>query len=316
MRLWVTGFMGVGLAAGIAMVAPPAQSQEGNECLVSYEQAQILRNKGDFQGAREQARVCAGAKCQEAIRADCIQWVDELDRAIPSVVFEVNSPKGEETLVRVLLDGKEITNRLDGNPIEVEPGSRVFVFELDGFPPAEQRIVVRAGEKLRLVSVRFGEEPKPAPTPAPQEPGPPPVMERPVPGLFYVMAGLAVAGGASFAGFALAGKQKNDDLEKSCSPFCKDSDVDQVRSRYLIADISLGVSVVSLVAATGLFLFRPEVPVERGAQPQSKTETAVIFRPSTQELSSATRPTSDPLWELGTQKTLLISAKWLVKGRW
>jgi hypothetical protein len=46
-------------------------------------------------------------------------------------------------------------------------------------------------------------------------------------------------------------------LRNSCAPKCSDSAVSQVRTKLLVADISLGVGVVSLAVAGYLLLSAP-----------------------------------------------------------
>jgi hypothetical protein len=76
----------------------------------------------------------------------------------------------------------------------------------------------------------------------------------------YALAGVAAAGAASFAFFSLSGRSQLRDLE-DCKPYCARDDVQSVRTKYLIADISLGVSLVALGSAAYLWL-RP-APVEQ-----------------------------------------------------
>jgi hypothetical protein len=45
-----------------------------------------------------------------------------------------------------------------------------------------------------------------------------------------------------------------------CKPYCKQSQADKMRLRYLIADISLGVSVVSLGVGGYLFFSASREP--------------------------------------------------------
>ena len=105
--------------------------------------------------------------------------------------------------------------------------------------------------------------PPPAPAPPPPEqpgttppPEPPPTKPAPMPKApaparsrvpSYVLAGVAAVGAGSFAFFALSGKSKEDDL--ACSPGCPDDRLDPITRDYLIADISLGVSVVALAGS-------------------------------------------------------------------
>jgi len=82
---------------------------------------------------------------------------------------------------------------------------------------------------------------------------PPPAPRSRVPS--YVLGGVGAAAAASFAYFAISGHSAFNQLEQ-CKPNCRRSDVRDVRTKYLLADVSLGVSVVALATA-GYFLFRP-----------------------------------------------------------
>ena len=74
---------------------------------------------------------------------------------------------------------------------------------------------------------------------------------------------MGAAGLASFTYFALSGRSDHSDLER-CKPDCTESDVNSVHTKYLIADISLGVSVAALgVAAYLLLVDQPSDPPEK-----------------------------------------------------
>ena len=84
--------------------------------------------------------------------------------------------------------------------------------------------------------------------------------ERP-PGRFvhpvaYPLAGLGVVALGSFAVFGLQGRADAADLRAGCgaTASCTDDQVGAVRSKYLIADISLGVGIVALGAATLVYV--------------------------------------------------------------
>jgi hypothetical protein len=51
---------------------------------------------------------------------------------------------------------------------------------------------------------------------------------------------------------AISGKQKESDLDR-CKPYCSQSQADAMHSRYLIADISLGLSLATGGVASYLF---------------------------------------------------------------
>src|SRR5258708_2923972 len=68
-----------------------------------------------------------------------------------------------------------------------------------------------------------------------------------------LMAGITLRAGpaafaASFGYCALSGHSEMGPLNQ-CKPYCAAADVQRVRTKYLIADISLGVSLVALAGA-------------------------------------------------------------------
>lgn len=78
----------------------------------------------------------------------------------------------------------------------------------------------------------------------------------------FIVGGIGVVGIISFAIFGLSGKGDVSDLEKTCKPNCKESDVDSARTKLIIADISLGIGVVALAVATYMVLTRPKIDAE------------------------------------------------------
>jgi hypothetical protein len=253
-------FAGLGLLlAAPTGVAGAQQPESKNACLSSYESAQLLRQQSHLVEAREALGLCSRQECPPLVRQDCGNWLEEIDKAIPSVIVQASVDGAETSNVKVSLDGKVVKTRLDGKAIPTDPGSHKIKFETAGFPPIEQTVVVREGEHYRPISAEFLTHKTP----------PPPVeMTRPIPTLVWVMGAVTVAGAAGFATMGLIGNQKKSSLEKSnCAPFCASSDVDVAHTDYMAADISLAVGVAALVAGSIFFLTRPEVPVQLGVAP-------------------------------------------------
>lgn len=243
------------LGLPLVLAALPARADDSKrECLSAYENAQLLRRKGELRGARDAARICSRSGCPAALQGDCTDWYTELDRTIPSVVFEVKSEHGDELDVRVSIDGTLVTSHLDGKAVEADPGAHTLTFEMAGKPPIEKKILLKAGERNRSVAVSFGTPAKEATAQVV------PAGPRPVPAIVYVLGGVGVAGAASFVTFALLGNGEKSSVKSQCAPFCSDDELAPIQTRYLVADISLGVGVVSLGAAAYFYFTRPTVP--------------------------------------------------------
>jgi hypothetical protein len=70
-----------------------------------------------------------------------------------------------------------------------------------------------------------------------------------------VLGGVGVAALGSFAAFGILGKNQLATLHETCGAThtCAEADVDAARTKLIVADVSLGVSVVALGVATVLF---------------------------------------------------------------
>jgi hypothetical protein len=238
----------------------------------AYGQAQTLRRQGKLTEARKQALVCARAPCPAALLPECVKWVGEIEEATPSVIFEAREA-GEggrvRTDVRVTMDGVLLADKLDGRAIDVDPGEHTFRFAADGAKTLEQKLIVVEGEKRRKIAVEL---PPAIEKPAAPQPQPSPPLAEPEGPSWppYVLAGVAILGAGGFAVAGLSGRSSESDLE-ACKPRCPSREVDSVRTKYVVADVSLGVGVVAGVVATILFFSKRSSPappvVERKAAP-------------------------------------------------
>jgi hypothetical protein len=243
-----------------------AEPTSKSACLAAYEQAQVQRHDGKLKAALEQLNVCARAECPEAVRADCVPWLGEVDKSVPSVVLEARTEHGDVTVARVLLDGVLLVDHLDGKAIDLDPGPHTFRFEVDGRDAIEEQVVLAEGQKNRVVLATWTPPvvtpPPPPPETHPVLPPPPPAdegpRERPVPVSVYVLGGMGVLGIGGFAAFAGAGLAQKSSLGTSCAPFCASGDLSSAKTLFALADASLLVGVASLAVGTVLFVNRPE----------------------------------------------------------
>jgi hypothetical protein len=151
-----------GIACGLVatLVALPAissadgKADEKQECLAASEQGQNQRDDGLYRAARGSFVECSRDVCPKVIAQSCTRWLREIDQDAPTVVLGAKDSHGNDlTDVAVSFDGKPFATVLDGKPIEADAGEHVLRFERDGSVPAEQKLVLRAGEKARVVTV-------------------------------------------------------------------------------------------------------------------------------------------------------------------
>ncbi len=220
-------------------------------CVAAHSHGQAERNAGRLQSAKADFISCSTSACPGAIQSECAAFLAEVEGFTASVVFAAIDAEGHDaTDVKVTVDQQPLLDKLTGLATTLDPGRHDIVYTWpDGFEQ-KQTVVVAQGEKNRRLELR--REPKPAAT----EPvARPPVAAGPkkTPVAAYVLTGVGAAALGSFAAFAITGKSAQSAMD-GCKPNCKQAQVDKMRRRYLLADISLGVGVVAL-GAGGYFYF-------------------------------------------------------------
>ena len=84
----------------------PSESADKAECLSRYEEAQVARRERRLLASRAALRICSGAACPSAIRADCVDWLDQVSHSLPSVVVTARARGADVLAVKVFIDGK------------------------------------------------------------------------------------------------------------------------------------------------------------------------------------------------------------------
>jgi hypothetical protein len=164
------------------------------------------------------------------------------------------------------MDGEPLVSRLDGLSVPVDPGARTFRFEHVGSTAIEKRIVIREGDKGRRITITF--DPRPA---LPPKPPPAPRRSR-IPAASIVFGGIGAGALGSFAYFGLSGRKDAAELGEGCgrNKTCREDQVAPIRTKLLIADVSLGVGLVSLGAAAYVFF------TQREPKPPSTVSAEVV----------------------------------------
>jgi hypothetical protein len=250
----------------ILVLAPisVARADIRDECASASEGAQKLHAQGKLVESRARLLECVRPACPAAVKGDCERMLSEVDAALPSIAVTAKGPDGADAVaVRVFVDGTLFRDRLDGLSIPLDPGEHDLRFELAGARPAAMHVLVAEAQKNRPIAIAF-EALAPA-SPAPPTPGPatgdvvPPAStgRAPASPLAYVLATLGGAGLAAFAFFQTRAVIHSNDLRSTCAPRCPQSDVNDVSDDVVAAHVTLAVGVVSVAAATTLFLVAP-----------------------------------------------------------
>jgi len=230
---------------------------EGNVCTTSYEKAQYLRRDKKLRAARKELLTCSQTTCAAAIVSDCTTWMNEVDKIIPSVVFDVRDAKGQSLAdAKVSMDGEVLQTKLDGTAIQVDPGNHTFHFDLADGTSGDQQVLVLEGEKARVITytmtaaVGGGQTTQP-----PQNP-----PDQPSSGgsktLAYVVGGVGVASLAVGIIFGAMGSSQasSDKASGGCAPNCGDDEVSSIKTKLIVSDIFIPVGIVGIGAGVVLYL--------------------------------------------------------------
>jgi hypothetical protein len=206
------------IAAGVllALAPRPARADDAKKaCTAAYDAAQSLRDAHKLREAREQLRICSQSSCTAFIARDCTEWLDAVERSLPTVVFSAKDRAGRDVLqVRVTVDGQPLVEALDGTAVPVDAGPHTFRFEQADGTSATQQVLVKEGDKNVGVAVVLAREAPAAAVEAPRASPPlvlphPPEAEVPPPDapragrtIGLLLGGVGVAG---LAGGAVTG---------------------------------------------------------------------------------------------------------------
>jgi hypothetical protein len=147
------------VATALASIVAPAGAADPTKerCVAANADAQALRIDGKLAAAREQLDLCVAQSCPTIVREDCATRLDELDRAQPTIVFDVKDATGNDLVaVSVTVDGKPLVDRLEGKALKADPGEHIFLFQAPGRPVVSRRFVLKEGEKNRRERVVIG----------------------------------------------------------------------------------------------------------------------------------------------------------------
>lgn len=284
-RLVVT----MSIAGAAALVVAPAFADATKaQCVDANTSAQSLRRGGKFSAAREQLQVCGDPKCPDLVRRDCIERLDELERAQPTIVFDVHDDTGTDiTNVRISLDGTLFAEKLDGGALRVDPGTHSFTFQVADQNVVTESLLIKEGEKGRrqrivIAAAHPAQSSAPPPIPArPQEQPPeePRSDRRPLRTLGLISGGAGLAGVAVGTVFGLLASSSFNQQQEACASPTDCADHARATSEHESAVTQGAISTISFVAggallAAGVALF---VIGAKGSSTPASTARATRF---------------------------------------
>lgn len=294
-----SAFAWLAFVGAVCAAARPAHAADPTmaECLAANESAISLRADHKLREARDRSVACAASSCPAEVREACQNRVQQLNSAIPTIVFEVENAAGTDlTRVIVTMDGQPFAGRLDGTAIPLDPGEHVFVFAAEGLPKLEKRFVVYQGETNRREKVVIGGgAPQAAPpsTEAPARTEAPGVTASPSSGLGVQRTLGLLFGGAGIVGIGvgvatgLLASSAWSKVQSACGPGgaanCSPAGTSRasVTSDHDTAESDGAISTVAFVVggalvAAGVFLFLTGGHGDR----QASATTGVAIEPA------------------------------------
>jgi hypothetical protein len=125
-------------------------------CLESFNWAQRARELRRWVDARSYFVACTNEVCPSDFRRECFQRVEDLNRAIPTVVIDVADAAGSPVSgATIAVDGASNPRTLDGTAFSVDPGWHLLtvggagksvtkkVETLEGVKAAKLHVVLR-----------------------------------------------------------------------------------------------------------------------------------------------------------------------------
>jgi len=246
----------------VALSGTSAFADDTAVCLDAVAKGQALRDTHKLIEAREQFRVCAVPTCAAVLQHDCTSWIEDADKAIPTVVLSAKDASGNDVFdVTVTLDGAPLASKLDGAALRMNPGAHTFRFQSRDGASTERQVLVTEGHKDLAVAASFE---RAAPLPA-IAPAPAAVMPAPsTPGAGasgmrtagFVVGGLGLAGivvGSVLGGltFAEVGSAKNACGTEGCAHNTSQTAVSDMQTARGFGNASTGTFIAggALVAA-------------------------------------------------------------------
>jgi hypothetical protein len=248
--VWVVAATGWG-SLGVAADGKQA-------CLDAASQGQILRNARQLLQARQQFLACGLASCPGVVQKDCVAWLDQVEKDIPSIALQPRDAAGNDLVdIKVTIDGVVVgSGKLDGGSIEVNPGPHTIRFELADGTSADAKALVTEGDKNHVVTAVLGKLSAPPGPAGGANSAAPPGSSGPWRTVGLITAGVGVATIAVGGVFGLLAIAKQKDADCPNNVCVNVNHLDQLHSATSAANVSTALFVTGgLLSGAGIALW-------------------------------------------------------------
>jgi hypothetical protein len=237
------------------------------DCLAASEKSLTSKSEHRLRMERTQLLTCAAPSCPADVRRECVRRVDEVNIAIPTIIFEAKDGAGNDLgAVKVSMDDEVLAERLEGTALSVDPGEHTFVFETAGGLALTKTFIISVSQKDRRETITFG------PPVSSDGAGVPSTEDRSglasggaeTPSteggsglgtqkiLALVAEGIGVVGLGMGSAFGLVALSRKSDAEKVCPNLCVDaSGVNKWNDAKSAADVSTVAFLAGGLALAG-----------------------------------------------------------------
>jgi hypothetical protein len=250
------GLTAFALATALGMAWAPPAAADAKTCIRAHTNGQRESKSGHLRAASQLFMSCGSDDtCPDQLRKECAEFLESVKKTIPTVIFSALDENGRDLSGAKVYSGAELLlDGLDGRAFEMDPGKVHLRFVMPTGETLTTDVVIREGEKDRVVQVKKEKPVAIADTRAGDTTS---VPEHhglgPAP---WIAAGVAVAALGAGVTLGVLGSGKESDLNQ-CKPTCSDamhSTYDSARGLLLGADIGFGVAIVATGVATWLFV--------------------------------------------------------------
>lgn len=257
--------LGLGLLALVGMVtAREARADALSQCIAAHEKGQSDFRAAQLIAAKESLIRCI-ERCPSEIALDCSGLLPQVEANTPSVVAAATDERGADVKsAKVVIDERIVLDRLSGLAVPLDPGEHRLRIEWPNGERAEQSIMLSEGEKNRRVVFSLIAKPAAGTLAADETRAPGAAHGDGRKTAAYVIGAASVGFLATFVVAALSGKQKENDLDR-CKPYCSRSQADAMHTRYLIADVALGLTLATGGVASYLYFTSGSSASDNGA---------------------------------------------------
>ncbi len=244
--------------AAFCLAAAPwrTAAADPRACIHAHSTGQRESKAGHLRLASQLFTSCGSDEtCPDQLRKECAEFLQDVTRTIPTVVFSALDENGHDLASARVYSGDELlADGLNGRDVEIDPGRYHLRFVLQGGDTLVTDVVVREGEKQRLVQVKKDRPILAVETTAsPGAHGDTSSGRGPAPWIAAGVTAIALGTGVTLA---VMGTGDKSDLDR-CKPACSSDQhatYDSAKGLLLGADIGFGAALVAGALTGWLFL--------------------------------------------------------------